>query len=394
MDSPHRRAPRRAASLALLAAALVPGAAEAAAPIEEEFPGRAALAPFPRKSPWLRNYVLPYGRAAIEAPAARLAKRVAGEDVVFVDIDGNGRFGDVGVDGWTVEGNDYVVPLDETLVVGAREVAVRFAEDGKEVRFKATAIAGDPEVLAGVALMNSLRLGNGLPPVGLDPELSRACASHARYCNIHGITHDQVKGNAGYTEEGARAGRASSVGGAASAADAVSMLYCQFYHRFSITHPDTRRIGLGMAGSTFALDGVSGRKRRLWKWPVVIPSPGTTAQPRAFDTSESPRAYPGEMQPGFPMTIQFENAETREVEAELRAGPKGGVLPILVSWPGNPAHERFTDNFFAICVIPRARLASRTRHEFKVSWTHRGRADGASGVFTTGDEMRPAAGKR
>ena len=394
MGTGRRLAGFRTGGLALLAA-LAPGEGAARGEGEDdEFPGRATLAVLEPKRPFLRNYLLPHGRKAVDAPACRLAKRVAGDNLVFVDLDGNGRFDELGVDGWTVEGGTHVVPLDPVIVVGAFETRLRFSGDGKEVRFKAAPAAGSRDVLEGLALLNELRLRNGLPTVTTDPALSRACEAHARYCNIHGVTHDQVPGNAGWSEEGARAGRASSVGGAASPAAAVATLYCQFYHRLTITDPTTRTIGFGMDGSMFVLDGISGRKSRPWSWPVVIPAPGSVGQPREYDTKESPRPWDGEGDPGFPITVQFLSPETRDVKAELRAGAKGTAVPFFLSWPGTPANDRFKDNFFSICVLPEARLAARTEYPFRVSWVHKGEPGEVSGSFTTGEAGRPAAGKR
>ena len=384
----------RTGGLALLAA-LAPGEGAARAEGEdEEFPGRAALSVLEPKRPFLWNYLLPFGRKAVEAPACRLAKRVAGANLVFVDLDGNGRFDDLGVDGWTTEGGTHIVPLDPMIVVGALETRLKFSEDGKEVRFRFSPASGSRDVLEGLELLNSLRLRNGLPTVTTDPALSRACEAHARYCNIHGVTHDEVPGNSGWTEEGARAGKAASVGGSASPADAVATLYCQFYHRFTITDPTTRAIGFGMDGGTFVLDGTTGRKSRPWKWPAVIPAPGSVGQPREYDTMESPRPWSGEGDPGFPITLQFLFPETRDVKAEMRAGAKGKAVPFYLSWPGTPANDKFQDNFFSICVLPAARLAARTEYSFKVSWVHKGEAGEVAGAFTTGDAGRPAAGKR
>jgi hypothetical protein len=375
---------RIAVAVALGSLAFRPGGA-GAGDAKDDLPGKAALGKHEAKQPFLWSYLLPEGRTAAAAPVCRLAKKVAGANLVFADLDGNGRFDDPGVDGWTVEGNAYLVPFETPLVVGAQEVRVQFAPDSSEIRFRAAAIPGTPACVDGLALLNELRLRNGIPPVSLDAGLSRACELHSAYCSQNGITHDEVRGRPGYTEEGERAGKASSVAGTPSPSDAVAALYCEFYHRFSVTDPWTRTVGIGVSGHFTTLDGSSSRADRPWRWPVVVPAPGTAGQPRDFDRRERPVPYPERLVPGLPITLLFTGNDVREVKAELRAGPKGrAAVPFLLSWPGNPANPAFPDNFSAIALIPEARLEADTAYSYRVSFVEGGKPGEVAGEFTTG----------
>lgn len=371
-------------SFGLGAMALAAGALRAEE-VKEDLPSKATLRTFEPKAPLRWSFLLPTGRTPAEEPAYLSARPVAGRSLVFADLDGNGRWDDVGIDGWTVEGGGYLVPFEGRIVVGAFQVELRFPKEGTELRYRATAVPGEPAALEALRLINDLRLANGLVPVMLDPELSRACELHSRYCAENGISHDEDPSKPGYSEEGARAGAASSVASCASPKDAAAAIYAQVFHRFTIVDPLTARIGIGSSGSITSIDGHSGQVSRRWRWPSVIPAPGVTGQPRDFDDRESPRAYPRDMQPGFPVTLQFKGASPVDVTAELRRGSANGrELPLLLSWPEKPASTYIPDNFGSIFLVPTARLDPFTTYAYRITFKRGGKDEVVTGEFTTG----------
>ncbi len=368
-------------------AAAVEGPGDAKPPAR----GRAALAPLAPAKPLLWNFLPPGNRLAAPAPAVRLAKGVAGEDLVFADLDGNGRFDDAGVDGWTVAGNTHVVPYESPLFVGTQEVRLEFPATGApaEVSYTAIPIPGSPAQREALALVNELRLRNGIPPVTLDSNLSRACDLHAQYCARNGATHDEVPGKPKYTEEGARSGKDSSIVVAPLPVEAVATVYCQFFHRFSITDPGTRALGIGQGGNVVqhyvVIDGIGALKPRPWRWPCVVPAVGSTGQPREFDLQERVAPPGGKPMAGFPVTLQFPRADVKEVRAEFRAaGGNREAVPHHPSWPGNPVNPKFPDNFDTIALLPYERLDPNARYSLRVRFLWQGKEEEVSGEFATG----------
>lgn len=68
-----------------------------------------------------------------------------------------------------------------------------------------------------LAALNAQRAANGLPAgLTLNPTWSADCALHDHYMAINGLTHDEVKGNHGYTDGGAFAGRGAVISQGAS----------------------------------------------------------------------------------------------------------------------------------------------------------------------------------
>jgi hypothetical protein len=390
------------ATIALAAAAVLGDAARAAdPPSKAEFPQKVRLTSGKDKRERSFHYALPAGVTAVDAPKILTAKIVE-KDLLFADIDGNGRFGDVGVDGWIVDSPVYraFLPIEDSIVLDRTRVTLRFAEDGPFLQFRLETpdLPAVPEGLSApeaaaargrihdlemaLETWNRLRLRAGLPPAFLDPDLTRAAMLHAQYMDRWGMGHDEDATKDGHTAEGAKAGKSSSVG-PAPAKDEISFCYGSLYHRLMLFHPDLRRVGIGVGEKFCALDGLSAREPRPWTWPVLIPSAGNDVVPLGF-SGEKPAPHPDvltslerQYEAGFPITLTFPDTKVTGVDAELRVGgPEGALVEALVSSPEKPANPAQPANFRSICIIPLHHLTPATTYSVRVRY----KWDGKDGV--------------
>lgn len=373
--------------------------AGSAAADDDAFPDEVRVTTVSRAEPYRRNYELPRRKTAAAEPTVVRVKLLR-ERVLFVDVDGNGRVDDVGLDGWTLEGDEYryVVPFEDSLAVGDHRVWLRFSEDGNSVAFRAEKSApprGEPakrvkEAAAALRVWNDLRLRNGLPPVWLDAELALGCVLHSRYMARHGLTHAEDPAKDLYTELGARAGKNGNVGTWA-AREEIGGMYRSFYHRISLFHPATRGAGIGDVGGRCTFDGTTGREDRRWLWPVIVPAPSTVGVPLEFSAEEpvihrdvfrGRRALNGA---GFPISVTFPHDDVKGAAAELRvAGPAGKPVEFLLSSPEKPGNAEIPNNYRSIGLVPRTRLKPRTTYWARVSYVYRGKPGEHEWTFTTG----------
>ncbi len=376
-----------------------------------ELTEQATLEPFEVPRPYLRNYPLRGRREPAETPQARVAA-FGEERVVFVDVDGNGKFGDRNVDGWTLPGDAYryLVPIERWIVVGKRQVWLEFAKDGATVSYGAVVFVpverpgerlqkarnlkrrNPSKILAALVAWNDLRLRHGLVPGRLDDDFSIGCHAHADYCARNGITHVQDAAKPGYTKEGALAGKWSGIGSAEAPVE-VDLSHRAFYHRMQLIHATTVSMGIGYAKGVTVLDGSRDRSRRPWIYPVCIPAPDTTDHPRSF-SKERPVPHPRQFGSfealkgvGCPITLTFRTDDVTQVRAELREkGPKGKMVDALVSSPDLPANREIPDNYKTIGIIPRKSLKSRKTYWVHVRYVYEGVAGERTWTFKTGSK--------
>jgi hypothetical protein len=284
-------------------------------------------------------------------------------------------------------------PVEKSIVLDRTLVHLQFATDGPIVRFRLET-PDLPEVPAGLSTpeavaardrirdleaalqeWNRLRLRSGLPPAFLDPDLTRGAMLHAGYMERWGRGHNEDPTMPGYTEEGARAGKNSSVGPAPAKSE-VHYCYRSLYHRLMLFHPDLRRVGIGVSARFSALDGLSAREERPWKWPVLVPAPGNDLVPLDF-AGEQPEPHPGvlkdQRQAGFPITLLFPDTKVTGAEADLRIGGADGTpVEVLVSSPEKPANSKQPTNFRSICVLPVNQLKPATTYTVRVKYKWNG----------------------
>ena len=352
-------------------------------PQEKEFPRKSVLTKGKPKKPLLLNYRPPPGTTLCDTPEARLAT-IGRTQVVFLDANGDGTFGQPGIDAWTVAGQAYAVPVDAMIIVGTDEVHLQFAAEA--VHYRAVPIKAKKEYLDALVKLNDLRLRNGLAPATIDARMSDGCEKHCAYMAKNGIGHAEDKSKPGYTPEGDAAGRASCVNPGACV-ESVSVFYDTFYHRLPLMHPGTVTFGIGSTGAFTAIDGMRSRRERSWISPVVIPAPESEGHPTLFNASgENPQPFPDGASPGCPLTISFPwGSKPAVTSAEVReGGPKGKPLELLTSWPGNPANPERPENSDSICLMSRRILRPQCRYHARVVYTLGGASHELEWSFTTG----------
>jgi len=329
-----------------------------------------------------RNFALPDESKAVAEPKTRKAK-IDKDVTFFFDVDGNGSFADTGVDAWSLSKMPYMLPLEKEIVIGRSVFRFTFTDDGAKVNWKRTPIAMDPSQWKTLEIFNTWRMMNGLPAVRVDAALSKACAEHCAYMEKHGMTHVQEAGQDGYTGEGAAAGLRSCLG-QDGPRQSVHMFYASFYHRLPLIHPGTNAIGIGQSPRFTAVDGLTTREFRKWKYPIIIPAPGTWFQLTHF-AREMPRPYPTEFKPGFPITLTFQSGAITNAGGILRLkNRKGPEIPTLLSSPEHPANRKRPQNRMTICLIPRVPLLPGKTYWVQVAYELDGKGKEHTWVFKTG----------
>jgi len=256
----------------------------------------------------------------------------------------------------TTEKGDYPVysgPVGETKIERAADAFVVKFND--KIIYKVTRpLRPSPKPEAVLDAVNAHREKAGLGKVKLSAPLSRACDLHALYLSkneVKGLSgHDEDPKAAGYTEEGAKAGKRSVISPFApheSPFEAVESLMATLYHRVSLLQPELSEVGIGWA---FRRDGLGhlvidvatlGLKTDLKLYPVVYPVNGQKDVPTDFGLGarETPNPIPGDgTVGGYPITIQLvERRKPYDIEAKLYVGTQ--EVDCWLSTPAAPARE-------------------------------------------------------
>jgi len=332
------------------------------------------------------NFPLADGAKAVEKPPVRKG-RIEKLYCYFFDLDGNGKFGEIGKDAWALGGMNYILPMEATTVLELHRVKWEVAPDGKEVRYTSTPIPIAKEEAKVFRQFNYWRLINGLCPVDIDPELSKACNELCTWMEANGMKHRAEEGDPAMSPLAAQAGMRSMLS-QENPAMSIVMLYSSFYHRLPLFNPGTRAIGIGKSARYTAVDGLSRNEARPWNYPIMVPAPSTALQPTNFPP-ESPRPYPSSIkQPGMPITLTFDGmGSITEAKGTLRQRvrrKKTIEIPVLVSSPSQPANKSRPDNRKSICLIPKRPLAAKALYEVWVAYKLDGEQKEHRLVFSTG----------
>jgi len=362
-------------------------AAAAGAEGDTELPEKARLSRGSLHYTMRRNWPLPAGVEAAAEPGIRKG-RLEGLEFWFFDVDGNGEFDDVGVDGWSLTKMAYMLPYEEETLFGVSNVTWRMEPDGSMIRYRKEPIELAPGQRKILVAFNQWRLMNGLPAVRVSQALTDACARHCAYMELHGFDHTEEAGEEGYSPEGAEAGLRSCLS-EESPDRSIALFYATFYHRLPLMDPSTRSIGVGNSTRYTALDALSDRQPRAWNYPIIVPAPNTFGHPTNFVAETPDPGIPAAIEAGFPITMTFrEGTRIHDAQAELRMKGKGGKLgpavPVLVSAPDAPANESRPDNRCSICVIPMQQLAPLATWQVTVSWKENDEARSETWLFNTG----------
>ena len=227
-------------------------------------------------------------------------------------------------------------------------------------------------------IVDRYRPAANLPPVALDPVLSKGCMEHANYMRLNKDTeamaglnaHQQRPDLPGATPDGAKCGKAADLfPGVSDLGVAVDGWMSGLYHRRPIMDPTLGKIGVGYAklpdGSYMAaLMFVDGKDPAMAsKWPIAYPADNQTNVPLDFG-NEIPNPIPGGGRAGYPITIQFPPFDkVTGVTAKLTSGGKD--VPFYLSDPVHPATS--FGQYGVVCLIPKVPLAPKTTYAVTVS---------------------------
>lgn len=227
-------------------------------------------------------------------------------------------------------------------------------------------------------LINDARHEAGLDPVRLDPALTTACEKHANYLllnygkpAIQGLlAHREQPGLPGYSDEGARAGKASDIHWV-PLTRAVPGWLDSLYHRNPIMNPGLKTVGMGAMRDarghyvSLLLFGQADYNDTS-SYPVRYPPDRATNAPFNFRGGEVPDPVPGgATKAGPPITLHFHPwATVSGVSASLE-DDRGNDVPFYLSSPERPATS-FPQGG-AVCLIPKRPLKVASRYWVKVT---------------------------
>jgi len=227
--------------------------------------------------------------------------------------------------------------------------------------------------------LNAYRLRAGLEMARHSPALSKGCDLHALYLTkneFRGLSgHDEDPRAAGYTEEGARAGKRSVISPFnlhESPVDALDSLMATLYHRVSVLQPQVSEVGIGWAyrkdGLGYLVVDVGSQDARVDAkvYPIVYPVDGQRDVPREFGlgSRETPNPVPEETAaPGYPITVQLQERRLADPDLKLFAGDR--EVSCWLSTPERPARKDWPQPGVA-CLIPKEKLKPETTYTVRL----------------------------
>ncbi|WUR12984.1 CAP domain-containing protein [[Empedobacter] haloabium] len=256
----------------------------------------------------------------------------------------------------------------------------------------------------GFAWFNYRRAQTGLSVLARNGAIDRAALGHSNYLRLNDtVSHDQVRGNPGYTgaklEDRFAAAGYVLVGTRAygevisAAADRAGFYHAEeliaaIYHRFVIFEPLFREMGTGASSTAsgytyFTADfaASNGYGPGVGRGNVVVyPVNGQTAVPVNFmSDSESPDPVPDRNEVGYPISVHADNPSTIIVNS-FTVRPRGGMdLPVRLLTKATDAETPKA----AASIIPLTKLAGATVYDVSFSGTVDGTAIARNWSFTT-----------
>lgn len=235
-----------------------------------------------------------------------------------------------------------------------------------------------------VDAINVQRTKEGLEPIFLDAELSRACQSRAEALARHTA---QIASTDSFVTE-------------ASPLAAVEKWLKEPKPRAAILEPRLRTFGAGFArnvdGRWFSVfDWTRGLDREppLETTPVtgaiVYPAPGQSRVSLWFPGNETPDPLPQtkDKLAGYPITLIFPQGTRIQQAAAHLKNKQESDISLWLSAPDKPANPQFADSQQnTICLIAKKPLRPNTRYHVEVSATVNGAAWSAKWGFTTVSE--------
>lgn len=301
---------------------------------------------------------------------------IAGEELLAVDLDGDGAFNGAGTDGLIWNGQVYAFPQpgpDERWCTAKHDLTgFRMGPWGEspEVRGRpiATTVPAALGVLQGV---NEERVKIGLTPRPENAQLSADLQKHCHYMVGTGkLAHPEDAGTPGYTAEGHAAGMRSILSQGTPADRVAAGMVATLYHRHDVVRPWTAGFGVGYEGRFGGIDGRTDlASPKAEGWPILCPVPEQRNVPARFQ-SESPDPIAGDKDAGFPVTAYFQGGSLKLVEGTLaplgkdgKPGPALDCYRFDDSQGGDPTFNRFQH---VVCLIAKDPLAMATVYQVRL----------------------------
>jgi Cysteine-rich secretory protein family len=240
-----------------------------------------------------------------------------------------------------------------------------------------------------LSVFNEHRVRSKLPRVRHSAILARGADLHALYLSkndFKGLSgHEEDPKGAGYTEEGARAGKRSVISPFApheTALDGVESLMATLYHRVSMMQPSLTEVGIGWAFRRDGLGflvidvGATDAKHDPKLWPVLYPAPGQSDVPVEFGLGarENPNPLPdGVTTAGYPITVMFPEKVEKLLDLDAGLTANGRDVPCWVSTPDRPARSDWPQPG-VLCLIPKEKLKPGTTYTARFRYRDSGAA--------------------
>ncbi len=315
-------------------------------------------------------------------PAAGYRARIAGTDVTFLDLDGDGKLETNGDDGCILERGRFVIRLDDFLLLAAGQFHLSFSAHRRGWRLELTEEELDvpTSLLRLAAVITRLRAAAGRPLARIDADASKACRLHLAYLaqnpDQKGVqVHFEYPQRRGFTRAGRlAAGRSCIYPEKGSFAAALKEFYRTVWHGFPITDPRVTAFGVA-AGNNICM--LYPYKRRNVDANAIIcsPSDGQVDVPINFAfRGEIPNPIPGDRRAngkgcGFPVLLLVPKklADRALAKVELRPagrrGKRGDPVAGTISCPQNPVNPKYNPTNFGLAVfVPNSQLQRRTTY--------------------------------
>lgn len=323
-----------------------------------------------------------------------------GKAFVLLDINGNGRFDDLGTDVLVWEKTTRL-PLGEPVPIGEDKYQAQVASSGTSVTFtKALGFStaggagnGDGGAEDALGTWNAIRASLGLLPVKRDSKIEEWGYKHIEYMKAVGhLTHPEDKGNPKYTEEGHKAGMASDLSqGPPTAKQALLGLLDSFFHRIPLIAPELETTGISHdTESHFSVfNHASGPRRKDAKWPgpLAYPPDGAMDVQPGWNGHEGPQPFPGSPPQGGvgqTITLTFPHGQKCSDGSLTVKDASGAAVDGWQSTPAKPANGMFKDNMNTLCFIAKQPFKESTAYTIEAKATVGGKPFEKTWRFTTG----------
>ncbi len=243
-------------------------------------------------------------------------------------------------------------------------------------------------------LLDQYRQIAGMPPVVVDPTLSKGCMEHAEYMRLNANSDAMVGLNAhkqrpelpGATAAGAACGRAADLfPGVSDLGLAVDGWMAGIYHRRPMLSPQLLKIGVGYAANgdgtmMAALMFVDADAPVTTGWPVAYPANAQTEIPIEYG-NEVPDPVPTGFRGGYPITLEFPPFDPVVGVHATLTDAAGKDVPIFLSDPEHPATS--FGQYGMVSVIAQTPLLPESTYKVKIDATWKGKAGTWAWSFTT-----------